>query len=241
MWKHMTDYVENLASVFQGVRLDNSHSTPIHVAQYLIRKGLAVNPNLLVMAELFAGTREKEIQFINKIGINILVRECIWAQNSTDLATTLHKYGGAKEYMMGKVDERIQLNLHINDKIVVKSNFLLFYIVDCAYLHGMSPISIIYDCTHDNPTYSEKFKNLNLNLSMIALAGSSLSSVATTRGFDQLFPYQPSVVKEDRLYCYDADFEKLLNSSEIFRNEEQELYFEREDYTVTVSEQSEER
>ncbi len=122
----MTEYVEGLAAIFQGIRLDNAHSTPIQVAQYLLRKARAVNPNLLIVAELFAGTREREIIFINKIGLNTLVRESIYAQNGKDLATTLYKYGGAEEFMLGKIDEHFKLYLKDNSDIKEISENKLF-------------------------------------------------------------------------------------------------------------------
>ena len=31
LWEHMSDYVAKMASMFDGFRLDNAHSTPIHV------------------------------------------------------------------------------------------------------------------------------------------------------------------------------------------------------------------
>lgn len=36
LWKHMSLYVSEMARVFDGFRLDNAHSTPIHVCQYLL-------------------------------------------------------------------------------------------------------------------------------------------------------------------------------------------------------------
>ena len=33
LWTKMRDYVTQMCSMFNGVRLDNAHSTPIHVAQ----------------------------------------------------------------------------------------------------------------------------------------------------------------------------------------------------------------
>ena len=37
LWQHMSDYVSQMASLFDGFRLDNAHSTPIHVCQYLLQ------------------------------------------------------------------------------------------------------------------------------------------------------------------------------------------------------------
>lgn len=42
-----------MASIFHGFRIDNAHSTPIHVGSYFLRKARKYNNNLIVFAELF--------------------------------------------------------------------------------------------------------------------------------------------------------------------------------------------
>ena len=51
----------------------------------------------------------------------MLVREMIWASTATELATTLYKYGGAEEFMMGKINQSFQVFLNIDDKVTEKS------------------------------------------------------------------------------------------------------------------------
>lgn len=77
LWKRMEEYVCNMAKIFIGFRLDNAHSTPIHVCKYLLQKARSVNPNLFVLAELFTNSREKDCDFTKQLGINALIRESI--------------------------------------------------------------------------------------------------------------------------------------------------------------------
>lgn len=75
LWKHMKEYVRKMASVFHGFRLDNAHSTPLHVGEYLMRKARKVNTDLLIISELFTGNGDMDALFSKKIGFNGLVRE----------------------------------------------------------------------------------------------------------------------------------------------------------------------
>lgn len=70
-----------MAMIFDGFRLDNAHSTPIHVANYMLQVARSVNPNLFIMAELFTSSAELDSMFVRRLNINGLVREI---QNTYD-------------------------------------------------------------------------------------------------------------------------------------------------------------
>lgn len=64
-----------MAKIFHGLRLDNAHSTSLVAGEYMMRKAKKINPNLLIFAELFTGSAEKDSVFTKRLSINCLVRE----------------------------------------------------------------------------------------------------------------------------------------------------------------------
>lgn len=62
-----------------------------------------------------------------------------------------------------------------------------------------NPEGILYDVTHDNPSYYESRTHMDC-LSKSALLGFSGCFLGSTKGFDEFFENKISVVNEKRLY-----------------------------------------
>ncbi|CAG8499340.1 1617_t:CDS:10 [Racocetra fulgida] len=183
LWDHMTKYTVQLASLFHGIRIDNCHSTPLHVGQHLLDAARRVRPNLYVVAELFTGSEEMDIKFVNHLGINSLIREAMQAWDSHELSRLVHRHGGkpvdASTYT--DVDEYSETPCCI------------------VPLVGSNPHALFMDCTHDNETPHQK-RTAEDSLSNGALVAMSSCAVGSVKGYDEIYPMTVDLVNETRPY-----------------------------------------
>jgi len=179
MWRRMREYAEGLADMFDGVRLDNCHGTPLFVSQALLRCMRQRRPALCVVAELFTGDAALDAMFVSRLGITALVREMMQCHSPAVVLTTVltASVGGSK------------LALGAPSALLDAPN-----VVRCT---SSLPV-MLYDVTHDNEPVSRKYGEWG-SAAVAAVASMSPGAVGTTWGVDQLLPEQLDVVEEHRL------------------------------------------
>ncbi|CAB4386835.1 unnamed protein product [Rhizophagus irregularis] len=200
LWDHMTKYTVQLAKLFHGVRIDNCHSTPIHVAQYLLDEARRVRPDMYVVAELFTGSEETDIKFVRSIGINSLIREAMQAWDPRELSRLVHRHGGKP---VGSMDTECLTSVSMCKDLDGESD------VQCLVtpLSGSKPHALFMDCSHDNETPHQK-RIAEDTLSNGALVAMSSCATGSVKGYDEVYPELVDLVKETRPY---ALYEKPLD------------------------------
>lgn len=175
LWKYMQTYSTEMAQIFHAFRIDNCHSTPIHVASHLLKVAREVNPELYVCAELFTGSAERDIEFVTSLGLNSLIREAMAAWSVADLGKNMVEYGGLS---LG--------SLQTSNPAVIPS-----------------PHALFADCTHDNETPGQRRTPIDAlpNAAVVAMSCCAMGSVL---GYDLLVPKHINIVKDGRRFNADA-------------------------------------
>ncbi|KAL4884419.1 hypothetical protein BJY04DRAFT_182448 [Aspergillus karnatakaensis] len=192
LWDFMTKYTRLMAKYFSGFRIDNCHSTPLVVAEYLIDEARKVRPDLAIFAELFTGSEEADYIFVKRLGINALIREAMQAWSTGELSRLVHRHGGRP---IGS----FELDLSSPGLDFSKSQSAGS---EKEVIRSIRPIpvpALFMDCTHDNemPAQKRTAKDTLPNAALVAMCDSAIGSVM---GYDEIYPKIVDLVHETRLY-----------------------------------------
>lgn len=194
LWQLMKGYVESLAAIFDGFRVDNCHSTPLHVAVALFDAARVVNPDLYVCAELFTGSAETDKHFVSRLGLNSLIREAYNGHDPKNFSSLLYEFGLGKP--VGSMDAAC---LTSKDELPPPTGKGPTRPCVVTPLQGSNPHALFFDLTHDNESPMHK-RTAEDALATGALVTFSACAVGSNNGFDDLYPKLLDIVGEKRKY-----------------------------------------
>ncbi|CCH63012.1 hypothetical protein TBLA_0J00110 [Henningerozyma blattae CBS 6284] len=251
LWERITKYVEMNAKIFDGFRIDNCHSTPLHVGEYFLDVARKVNPNLYVVAELFTGSESLDCFFVERLGISTLIREAMQAWSEEELSRLVHKHGGRpigsfKYLPMDNMAYSPDLPIDEEYCTISKDNNYprcVSEIMIPKILTSAPPHALFMDCTHDNETPFQK-RTVEDTLPNAALVSLCSSAIGSVYGYDEIYPYLLNLVTETRNYLPNetngiGKIKTILNNireeinEESFDTEDSEMFVHHEGQYIT--------
>jgi glycogen debranching enzyme len=193
LWDFMTKYTQLMAKYFNGFRIDNCHSTPLAVAEYLLDKARKVRPDLTVFAELFTGSEEADYVFVKRLGINALIREAMQAWSTAELSRLVHRHGGRP---IGSFD--VDLPSAGSSHAIASADAGVAG-EEITHIRPSPVPALFMDCTHDNevPAQKRDARDTLPNAALVAMCASATGSVM---GYDEIYPKLIDLVHEKRQY-----------------------------------------
>lgn len=200
LWDYMTKYTRLMAKYFAGFRIDNCHSTPLVVAEYLLDQAREVRPNLAVFAELFTGSEEMDYVFVERLGLSALIREAMQAWSTSELSRLVHRHGGRP---IGSFEIDEASNGESTQSVSLLPNGIRGASTkrtENVHRIKQTPVHALFmDCTHDNEVPAQK-RDARDTLPNAALVNMCASATGSVMGYDEIYPKLVDIVHETRLY-----------------------------------------
>jgi glycogen debranching enzyme len=198
LWDFQAKYTRLMAKYFHGFRIDNCHSTPLPLAQYMLDEARKVRPDLVCVAELFSGDENMDFKYVEYLGLSCLIREAMQAWSTQELSRLVHRHAGIP---IGSFERDAVMNVEKEKSdAATASNGAAPAKREMIRLIKESPVHALFmDCTHDNepPAQKRDARDTLPNAALVAMCACATGSVF---GYDELYPELIELVHEKRQY-----------------------------------------
>ena len=197
LWEHMTKYTQLMAKHFNAFRIDNCHSTPLHVASHMLDSARNVRPDLVVAAELFSGNEDVDVHYCQVLGISFLIREAMQVWSTAEMSRLVHINCGRPVGSLELDDisglDKPSANGSLSEGATPTGREIVHRIIP-SKIHAL-----LMDCTHDNETPVQRRDGRD-TLTGSALVAMCASASGSVFGMDECYPALIELVHETRLY-----------------------------------------
>jgi glycogen debranching enzyme len=197
LWEHMTKYTQLMAKHFNAFRIDNCHSTPLHVASHMLDSARNTRPDLVVAAELFSGNEDIDFHYCQVLGISFLIREAMQVWSTAEMSRLVHINCGRPVGSLELDDisglDKPSANGSLSEGATPTGREIVHRIIP-SKIHAL-----LMDCTHDNETPVQRRDGRD-TLTGSALVAMCASASGSVFGMDECYPALIELVHETRPY-----------------------------------------